>query len=131
MTVERVGAGPLWPRPGGVAGGPRKFADVLGAKLRLSAHAQLRLEGAPITEGEARRLDEAARELSRKGGRSALVVVGQRGFLLSVPSRTVITAFSADRLEGAPVTQIDSAMFFAQGAGPQRGAPDADRTTRP
>lgn len=96
----------------------QRFADL----LRVSEHAKTRLTG-PLTEQDRSTLDKALTVLSQKGARSSLVVTGTTSYLVSVPNRTIITAFSPDRLHDSVVSGIDS-VYFAPSpktAGPQSG----------
>jgi len=99
--------------PRATAQGPT-FAAVLeeqmAAPVRFSGHAQqrlatraIRLDGAQMT-----RLAGAMNHLAEKGGRTSLVMLDQVAMVVSIPSRTVITAVTAG--EQSVFTNIDSAI---------------------
>lgn len=105
--APRLGAPP---RPAG--GGP-DFAAVLRDEVegvRLSQHAQQRLQSRGLSLGadEAARLSGAIGALARKGGRTSLVLLDNLALVVSVRSRTVITAVPAPG--EAVFTNIDSAI---------------------
>ena len=109
------GIGPKAPPPSA------DFASVFEATLQpskeivFSAHAAQRLEERGIgltpfqTEAIARALDDA----SSKGARESLFLVDDLALLVSVPNRTVITAFEPKHGENAVVTNIDSVVIVA------------------
>jgi flagellar operon protein len=93
------------------------FGDALqsalkcGGELKLSAHAQQRLEsrGIKLDEGVVARLEEAITRAEGKAAGRSLVLVDDMAFIVSVPSRTVITAIDGPR-DGV-FTNIDSAVI--------------------
>jgi flagellar operon protein len=129
MMLSPVGAGlpagaPLGAGGSGSAGGAasgRAFAQVLDAKLdgelRFSAHAQARLKSReiPLSDEDRGRLAAATSEAARKGSREALLLMGDLGFIVSVPNRTVITALDSSKLDGGIVTGIDAAVLIPEG----------------
>jgi flagellar operon protein len=112
------GAGGSAPAAGPASG--RAFAQVLDAKLegelRFSAHAQARLKSReiPLSEADRGRLAAATSEAARKGAREALLLMGELGFIVSVPNRTVITALDGSRLDGGVITGIDAAVLVPE-----------------
>lgn len=114
-------AGSLAPRPRAPVPDGR-FPDALrravqggpGESVRLSAHAQARLQeaGRRLSEAELRRLGEAVDLVGRKGGRESLLLLSGLALLVSVPNRTVITAVAGGRLRESVFTQIDSAVVL-------------------
>jgi flagellar operon protein len=97
-----------------------KFAQVLDAKLgdelRFSAHAQARLKSReiPLTDADRSRLAAATTQAERKGAHEALLLMGELGFIVSVKSRTVITALDSSRLDGGIITGIDAAVVLPE-----------------
>jgi len=125
--VSRVGLGPPGVVGSGAAAGRPatgfpggEFARVLDAKLdgelRFSAHAEARLKSReiPLSEADRGRLAQATSEAARKGAREALLLMGNLGFIVSVPSRTVITALDRTRMAGGIITGIDAAVVVPE-----------------
>ena len=88
------------------AGGP-SFADVLEG-IRLSAHAQKRLENHPF---DANRLKSAVERADAKGSSESLIFLDDLAFVVSVKNKTVITAVEQDRAKENVFTNIDSVVI--------------------
>ncbi len=116
---SQIGTGGAARASAGAAAG-RGFAQVLDAKLddglRFSAHAEARLKSReiPLSEADRGRLAEATSQAARKGAREALLLMGELGFIVSVPNRTVITALDSSRLDGGIITGIDAAVVIPE-----------------
>jgi flagellar operon protein len=100
-------------RPGGAA-----FGDVLAAKLQsapvaFSGHARQRIEqrGIPVDAQTLARLGGGVQRAAEKGSRSALVLVDDNAFVVSVPNKTVITAVDREHMREQVFTNIDSAVI--------------------
>lgn len=129
--VNRVALGAIGVRETRAAPQPQsapkgEFAALLGNALgrstgvRLSAHAQERLEARHITlgaDGE-RRVSAALDDLAAKGGREALILMDNVALVANVPNRTVITALSAEDARANVFTNIDSAVVLPSQAEP-------------
>ena len=96
------------------------FRDLLAQKLapgntgvKFSAHAVERLSerNISLSENELVRLNSAVEKVEEKGGRDALLMMGNLAFVVSVPNRTVVTAM--EKLPGGDkvFTNIDSALI--------------------
>ncbi|HOX05743.1 MAG TPA: hypothetical protein PK280_05030 [Planctomycetota bacterium] len=109
-----LGAVPAAARAG--EGFARVLDAKLGGELRFSAHAQARLKSRelPLSDEDRGRLAAATSEAARKGAREALLLMGDMGFIVSVPSRTVITALDGSRLDGGVITGIDAAVLVPE-----------------
>jgi flagellar operon protein len=117
-----VGSGPGLPRtegtarPAGARGPARDFARILDAQLdqdlRFSKHARARLASRdiPLSQDQYGRLARATQEAEKRGAREALLLMGNVGFIVSVPNRTVITALDGERMEAGVITGIDAAV---------------------
>ncbi len=98
------------------AGSGTDFAKALDARLqeglRFSKHAQARLDSRdiPLSDAQRGRLAEATSEAGKRGAREALLLMGNLGFIVSVPNRTVITALDSSRMEAGVITGIDAAV---------------------
>jgi len=82
--------------------------------ISLSAHAERRIEerGISLDATERQSLADAVRLLDAKGAREALLLRADAAFVVSVPSRTVVTAVSTDEMRDRAFTQIDSALVL-------------------
>jgi flagellar operon protein len=129
-TPPQAPAGPVAParaeRLGGArangAGGEhqRPFADVLadvsaqGAEgLRFSRHALQRVErrGVSLDAATLGRLNEGVGRAAGKGSRDTVVLVDGTAFVVSVASRTVLTAVPQQHMKEQVFTNIDSAVI--------------------
>ncbi len=114
-----AGVRPNAPRAPTPPGAP-SFADALHRArnaddgITLSAHAERRLQerGISLDAAERRSLADAVQLLDAKGARDALLLRSDAAFVVSVPSRTVVTAVAADELRDRAFTQIDSALLL-------------------
>jgi len=111
-AAERVGS-PV-ARPTGPG-----FGDLLAEKVsagggvRFSGHALQRIEhrGIGLDEASLARLHDGVARLAAKGCRESVVLVDRTAFVVSVPSRTVITAVDSDHMREQVFTNIDSAVI--------------------
>lgn len=92
----------------------RAFEPAEGASLKVSAHAQQRLDQRDIslTEDQQRAISEAVQQLSGKGSREALLIRNDAAFIVNVPNRTIVTAVNQAELKERVFTNIDSAMLL-------------------
>ncbi|MNS44754.1 hypothetical protein D3C72_772050 [compost metagenome] len=115
---------PLGPiGPGGAkTGGTAKpttgpsFSQVLdeaGTKLKLSAHAQQRLNARDIklTQQDWDNIHQGVERAAAKGAREALVLTDKAALVVSVKNRTVITAVDPASMKENVFTNIDSAVI--------------------
>lgn len=81
-------------------------------EVRLSAHAQQRLEERDIDlqEADMNRINEAFNNLEEKGARESLMLYKDMALIASVNNRTIITALQAEDID--IVTNIDSAVII-------------------
>jgi flagellar operon protein len=101
--------------PAGELRGP-SFADVLGTQtggVEFSRHAAQRLErrGIDVDASTMNRLSDGVDRAASKGSRSSVVLVDGTAFVVSVPSRTVITAVDPGHMREQVFTNIDSAVI--------------------
>lgn len=96
------------------------FRDVLahklnqdGTRVRFSAHAVERLNARDIalTDNELVQLNHAVDKVREKGGKDALLMMGNLAFVVSVPNSTVVTAMEKPSGEDKIFTNIDSALI--------------------
>lgn len=107
------------PQPArGAQAAPGSFAEELArattGNVRLSGHAQERLASAhrQLSPEELARLSQALDDVAAKGGRQSLVVMHDLALVVSVPTRTVVTAVDQSRMRGGLFTRIDSAVVI-------------------
>lgn len=84
-------------------------------EVKFSAHALARLRDRNITltESGQRRIAEALDQAEAKGGRNSLLLMDRLALVVSVPNRTVVTAFEPDSGETSVFTNIDSVVILA------------------
>ena len=82
--------------------------------VQFSKHAQQRLfsRGIDLDDATLSKLAGAIDRASVKGSKEALVLGDSAAFLVSIPNRTVITAFDRNHLQEGVVTSIDSAVVI-------------------
>ena len=92
---------------------PTSFNEILENRLKVSGHAQARLNSREI------QLDKAALErviggverAAQKGAKESLVLVDDVALVVSVKNKTVITAVDQAKLKDNVFTNIDSAII--------------------
>jgi flagellar operon protein len=94
-----------------VSGG--EFATLLNNQLKVSGHAQTRLQSRNIelTPDEWNRVADGVNKAAAKGARESLVMVDNVALVVSVKNRTVITAVDQGHLKDNVFTNIDSAVI--------------------
>jgi flagellar operon protein len=104
------------PRPAGPEG--PSFAEVLQKTaapepLRFSRHALERVQrrGIELDHATLNRLHDGVHRAAGKGSRDSVVLVDGTAFVVSVASRTVVTAVGAEHMREHVFTNIDSAVI--------------------
>lgn len=99
-------------QPQKVEGGP-DFALILQDRLKVSGHAQTRLQSRGIELGPAEwnRVLEGVERAAAKGAKESLVMVDNAALVVSIKNRTVITAVDQQHLKDNVFTNIDSAVI--------------------
>ncbi|MHB8635313.1 MAG: TIGR02530 family flagellar biosynthesis protein [Fimbriimonadaceae bacterium] len=107
-------------RPPGTAAPPAAaqaiggdFATLLDNQLKVSGHAQTRLQSRNIqlTPAEWSRVADGVNKAAAKGAKESLVMVDNVALVVSVKNRTVITAVDQSHLKDNVFTNIDSAVI--------------------
>lgn len=111
-AVAPVTGQPIAPRQAGkVQGGD--FASLLQDQLKLSGHAQTRLQSRNIDLDASawNRVLQGVQKAAEKGAKESLVMVDNVALVVSVKNRTVITAVDQESLKNNVFTNIDSAVI--------------------
>ncbi|MBS1718996.1 MAG: hypothetical protein JST35_00965 [Armatimonadetes bacterium] len=89
------------------------FASVLQDQLKVSGHAQTRLQSRNIDLDAAQwnRVLDGVNRAAAKGAKESLVMVDDAALVVSVKNRTVITAVDKAGLKENVFTNIDSAVI--------------------
>ncbi len=100
------------PRPQVQQSGPA-FADILSDRLKVSSHAQTRLDSRNIEMDSAKweRVMQGVDRAAQKGAKESLVLCDEVALVVSVKNRTVITAVEQAQLKENVFTNIDSAVI--------------------
>lgn len=82
--------------------------------IHFSKHASQRLfsRGIELSDSLLTKIADAIDRASAKGSKETLVLTDEAALVVSVPNRTVITAFDRDNLREGVVTSIDSAVIL-------------------
>ncbi len=100
--------------------GEASFKDMFSRELAanrdlvFSKHAQQRLysRGLELSDTKLQEIADAVDRAETKGSRETLVLSDDIALVVSVPNRTVVTAFDRDNLRDGIVTSIDSAVIL-------------------
>ncbi len=89
-------------------------AGQIAQSLKFSAHATQRLRERQIQfdPDTLSRMNDAIRKADAKGVQDTLVLTEKAALIVSVPSRTVITAMDRNQLSGNVFTNIDGAVII-------------------
>jgi len=89
------------------------FAAVLQDRLKVSGHAQTRLQSRNIdlSQDQWDRVVGGVDQAAAKGSKESLVMVDNAALVVSVKNRTVITAVDQAQLKNNVFTNIDSAVI--------------------
>jgi flagellar operon protein len=89
------------------------FNDLLQDRLKVSGHAQTRLQsrGIELDQSQWDRVTAGVDRAAAKGAKESLVMVDDVALVVSVRNRTVITAVDKAHLKENVFTNIDSALI--------------------
>lgn len=113
VQTHRVGPLPSPARTDVGRVGGQDFQSLLQDRLRLSGHAQTRLQSRNI-DLQKEQWDRVLNGVDRaaaKGARESLVLIDDVALVVSVRNRTVITAVDQESLKENVFTNIDSAVI--------------------
>jgi len=82
--------------------------------VNFSKHARQRLfsRGIEMTDQKLDQLSQAIDKAAGKGSKDTLILDDDAAYVASVPTRTIITAFSRTNLQEGVFTSIDSAVIL-------------------
>ncbi|MTI80187.1 MAG: flagellar protein [Firmicutes bacterium] len=82
--------------------------------VKLSAHAQKRLQQRDIVLGEAdmAKINKAVQQAADKGAKDSLLLYGDMALIASVKNKTVVTAMDGQSMKDHVFTNIDSAVVI-------------------
>ncbi len=88
------------------------FSEILENRLKVSGHAQTRLNSREIQLDRAawERVIQGVEKAAQKGAKESLVLVDDIALVVSVKNKTVITAVDQAKLKDNVFTNIDSAI---------------------
>lgn len=88
-------------------------AQLQSGPLKFSRHAASRMEsrGISFNTADMNRIKQAVDQVSAKGGKDSLVLLGETALVVSVKNNTVVTVMDKDNLKGNVFTNIDSAII--------------------
>ena len=93
-----------------------KFSTILAdaQQVNFSKHARERLHsrGIELTNNKLTEISQAIDKAAMKGSRETLILDDNAAYLVSIPNRTVVTAFGKENLREGVVTAIDSAIIL-------------------
>lgn len=89
------------------------FSAILQDRLKVSGHAQTRMQSRNIELGQAQwnRVLDGVERAAAKGAKESLVMVDNAALVVSIKNRTVITAVDQAHLKENVFTNIDSAVI--------------------
>jgi flagellar operon protein len=92
---------------------PQNAQSLQGGALKISKHAEARLQSRNISLSDAqrRKISDALEKAEQKGVRDTLVMLDGLALVANTKSRTVITAVGASELRQNIFTNIDGAVF--------------------
>jgi flagellar operon protein len=101
------------PRPAPKTGDAGEFGGILESRLKVSGHAQTRMQSRNIELGleEWDRVMGGVDRAAAKGAKESLVMVDDVALVVSIKNRTVITAVDKAHLKENVFTNIDSAVI--------------------
>lgn len=91
---------------------PGEFGGILENRLKLSGHAQTRIQSRNIELDQAAwdRVMVGVEKAAAKGAKESLVLVDDAALVVSIKNKTVITAVDKNSLKDNVFTNIDSAI---------------------
>jgi flagellar operon protein len=109
---DKTAAAPNVSTPGRKENFARELAKA--CEVNFSKHARDRLfsRGIELSDGKLNQLSQAIDKAAVKGSKETLILDESAAYVVSVPNRTVITAFGKENLREGVFTSIDSAIIL-------------------
>ena len=91
-----------------------RFQDVLQQEMRISKHAQNRLQerGINLKPEQMEQIRTAVEKAEAKGAKESLVLMRDLAFIVNVKSKTIVTAMDGTSMKDNVFTSIDSAIVI-------------------
>lgn len=91
-----------------------RFQDVLQQEMRLSKHAQNRLQerGISLKPEQMEQIRSAVDKAEAKGAKESLILMRDMALIVNVKSKTIVTAMDGTSMKDNVFTQIDSAIVI-------------------
>jgi len=90
----------------------KELAGARDVSFSKHAHARLFSRGIELSEEKLNEVADAIDKAESKGSRETLILDDNTAYVVSVPSRTVVTVFDRENLRDGVVTSIDSAVII-------------------
>lgn len=90
----------------------RELAENRQVYFSKHAHERLYSRGIDLSEETLNNIADAIDKAEVKGSKETLILADDAAFVVSVPNRTVVTAFDREHLREGVVTSIDSAVII-------------------
>ena len=90
----------------------RELADDRRISFSKHAHERLFSRGLTLSEEKLNSIADAVDKAELKGSKETLILSDDLALVVSIPNRTVITAFDKENLREGVVTSIDSAVII-------------------
>lgn len=110
--ADLIGTQPSAPQVRNAPTAGPDFGTILQDQLKVSGHAQTRLQSRNIELGQAewQRVLAGVNKAAEKGAKESLVMVDDVALVVSIKNRTVITAVDKANIKDNVFTNIDSAV---------------------
>ncbi|WJH33272.1 TIGR02530 family flagellar biosynthesis protein [Paenibacillus aurantius] len=124
----RISIGQLYPHPpkpgiqpkqtassSGRSDNPTSFDKLLSSQMKLSHHAEVRLQqrGIQLQPEQLTKIQSAIDKAAAKGAKDSLVLMNDMALIVNVPNRTIVTALDGATMKDNVFTQIDSAIVVS------------------
>ena len=92
----------------------KSFGEVLRGELKLSRHAELRLQqrGVNLKPEQMEQIRSAIDKAEAKGAKDSLILMKDMALIVNVKNRTIVTAMDGASMKENVFTQIDSAVIL-------------------
>jgi flagellar operon protein len=90
------------------------FNEVLSGELKLSRHAELRMQqrGVNLRPDQMEQIRSAVDKAEAKGAKDSLILMKDMALIVNVKNRTIVTAMDGSSMNENVFTQIDSAVVL-------------------